>query len=743
MTPTASNTSFRLRQAVLLAIVAASSSLSAAEPATDDTIVELSPFVVSTTRDKGYQASNAVSATRMNVPIKDVPMSLTAFTEEFIADIHPELINEVVSYAPGVSKTNASFGGTRDMVNIRGFEQNSPLRNGFTGAGLIDPAVIARVEVSRGPSSVLYGSLAPGGVINYITKRPKAERGGELAVSAGSYERLGAELDVWGSVDAGKTLRYRFVTVGETKKDIYPNYRQERTLVFPVLQWMPNAQWSVTMDYEKSNTVEHATPLLKPQIRPRNFTPAVNAGWSFYPNLPKNFSYSSASDLRDQDNTVVSAEILGKIGEWNLRGYYNFNERGVWFGSTGTSDVQNNQPTDASFNYLGRRGRLEKNAARGVAYQLEASRGFVFGTNSLKLLVGVLDSSGSGSASQANRPGSLNPPKWDLRDRSTWDNNVYVRPQDLVLASSSGSASETQAAYITGIATLFNKRMTVLGGFRANKLDSESTNRLTGVKTVNPSVSKNSPQVGTLVKLNDNFGLFASYSTSFSGQPGTKLTRNVPSGPIEPVEGKGYDVGLKFDFNDGRLSGNVGAFQATNDNFATNIFELDPVTSATYQTTVTGRTMESKGFESEVTYVPTDNIQFYASYAYIDAYIEKSIVTNFPVGTPLSFSPKNSFHFLGKYTVTTGAMTGLSFGAGVQAISEQYYSEEMGSSIVPFRLKGYVLADVFASYRWKQRGQLQSSINIQVKNVADANYDPSFFNRYQPRRVLITYRISL
>jgi iron complex outermembrane receptor protein len=711
------------------------------KPANDE-VVQLSPFVVSTSNDRGYQASNAVSATRLNVPIKDVPIALTAFTEEFINDVNADLINEIVTYAPGVSKTNASFGGTRDMVNIRGFEQTSPLRNGFTGAGLIDPAVIARVEVSRGPSSVLYGSLAPGGVINYITKRPKAERGGDISVSVGSYERLGAELDVWGSLNESKTLRYRLVTVGETSKDIYPNYKQERTLVFPVLQWVPNADWSITVDYERSNTVEHATPLLRPQVRPRNFTPSVNAGWYFYPGLPRNFSYSSATDLRDQENTVVSAEVLGKIAGWNVRGFFNYNHRDVWFGSTGTSDVQNNLPADASFNYLGRRGRLERNDARGKSYQVETSKEFVFGRNELKLLVGALYSTGTGSASQANRPGGLNPPKWDLRDPSTWDNNVYVRAQDLVLSSWSGSGSDTRAAYVTAVASFFDRRLTVLGGYRTNELESDSTNKLTGVKTVNPSVSKDSPQVGALVKLNNNLGLFASYSTSFSGQPGTKLIRNVPSGPIEPVEGKGYDLGIKFDFMDGRISGNLGVFQATNDNFATNIFELDPVTSATFQTTVTGRTMESKGTEFEVTYVPSENVQLYFSYAYLDAYIEKSILANYPVGTPLSFAPEHSAHFLGKYSFSEGSLKGFSVGAGVQAISDQFYSEEIGSSVVPFRLDGYALADVFGSYSWNRGAKHRSTVSLQVKNVFDTYYDPSFFNRYQPRRVLLTYKTT-
>ena len=731
----------RARFALPLLVCALPSFSPGQTPAGKSETVQLSEFVVSTSADRGYRASNAVSATRLNIAIKDIPISLTAFTEEFIRDVSPDMMNEIVTYAPGVTKTNASFGGTRDQMNIRGFE-TQPLRNGFAGAGLVDPATISRVEVSRGPSSVLYGSLAPGGVINYLVKRPKAERGGDLSLSVGSYDRLGAQLDIWGSIDPSEKIRYRFVAVGDTRKDIYPNYRSEHTLVFPVIQWLPFPDWSITADFERSKTAENSTPLLKPQIRPSNFSPAQRVGWSFYP-LPKDFSYSNKNDLREQDNTVSSIEVLGKVIGWDVRGYYNFNQRHVYFLSTGTSDVTNNLPADASFNYLGRRGRLEGNNATGEALQLETSRKFTFGSNFVQVLVGGQDLRGFNNGFQYNRAGGLNPPKWDLRDSSTWDRDAYIRLSDLVLSSYNYNNSKTRSYYATAIGNFFQNRLTLLGGYRLNELENFTRNRITNVTTVNPSVKKNSPQFGGMLKITKTIGLYASYSTSFSGQPGTKFVRGVPSGPIEPVEGEGYDAGLKFDFIDGRLSFNAGVFKATNDNFATNIFEIVPGTSTTLQSTITGRTMESTGAEFEGTYVANQNLQIYASYGYMDASIKKSVVANFPVGTPLSFAPKHSFSFLGKYTFTQGMLKNAHVGSGVQAISEQFYSEELGSSVVPFKLDGYALVDFFCGYSWKHRGHLQSSLQLQVKNLFDSDYDPSFFNRYQPRRFLLTYRISL
>src|SRR5882724_5067855 len=94
----------------------------------------LSSYQVTANKDEGYRASNSVSATRIDTPIKDLPLSIEAFTEEFVKDIKPRDLLDIVSYAPGVSSASGDFaGGNNGNYNIRGFATGNPLRNGFKG----------------------------------------------------------------------------------------------------------------------------------------------------------------------------------------------------------------------------------------------------------------------------------------------------------------------------------------------------------------------------------------------------------------------------------------------------------------------------------------------------------------------------------------------------------------------------------------------------------------------------------
>src|SRR6266536_2174765 len=141
---------------------------------TSEEVVKLSEFQVTTSADKGYRAGNSVSATRIDTPIKDLPFAISAFTTQFITDIGARDLFDVVQYAPGVTSSGREFNAGNAVYTIRGFDQ-SPQHNGFVGEAYIDTTSVERVEVVKGPSSVLYGQVAPGGTVNYITKRPAAK----------------------------------------------------------------------------------------------------------------------------------------------------------------------------------------------------------------------------------------------------------------------------------------------------------------------------------------------------------------------------------------------------------------------------------------------------------------------------------------------------------------------------------------------------------------------------------------
>src|SRR5258708_9090564 len=143
------------RSALAMLAALCVSKVTAQTPTADETL-QLSVFQVSTAKDKGYRAGNSVSATRIDTPIKDLPFAVNAFTQQFITDTGARDLFDVVQYAPGVTSGGREFNAGNAVYTIRGFDQK-PQHNGFAGDAYVDTVAIERVEVVKGPASVLYG----------------------------------------------------------------------------------------------------------------------------------------------------------------------------------------------------------------------------------------------------------------------------------------------------------------------------------------------------------------------------------------------------------------------------------------------------------------------------------------------------------------------------------------------------------------------------------------------------------
>src|SRR3954471_16331605 len=186
---------FAVASALGALTVRAQSNNPSAQATSSDEVVKLSEFQVTTSADKGYRAGNSVSATRIDTPIKDLPFAISAFTQQFITDVGARDLWDVVQYAPSVTSAGREFNGGNSVYTIRGFDQ-APQHNGFVGEAYVDTVSVKRVEVVKGPSSVLYGQVAPGGTVNYITKRPGAKAATSVTAEIGTREFARASIDV-------------------------------------------------------------------------------------------------------------------------------------------------------------------------------------------------------------------------------------------------------------------------------------------------------------------------------------------------------------------------------------------------------------------------------------------------------------------------------------------------------------------------------------------------------------------
>jgi iron complex outermembrane receptor protein len=242
-----------------------------AAPARDDQPVMLSEFRVDTSKDRGYVATNATTGTRLNMPIKDIPLPVEVITREFIDDIGAVDIKESLRYSAGIvqetvtTANNFTFSPSgsgnansisRDSVqiNIRGFNTRSFLRNGFRQDTVTDVVNIDRQEVARGPQALLYGVAALGGIVNITPKYPRNTPYTSARVGFGSDDFYRFEAYRTGPVikspGGERSLNYGigFVYQNLSNPDDFDDRR--RILVTPAFDFRPFKHTNIFVDLE-------------------------------------------------------------------------------------------------------------------------------------------------------------------------------------------------------------------------------------------------------------------------------------------------------------------------------------------------------------------------------------------------------------------------------------------------------------------------------------------------------------
>ncbi len=258
---------------------AAQQPASPSNPAPDatkkDDVVVLSPFSIATDKDNGYSATNAISGSRVNTPIKDLPIPIQVITSEFIDDIGATDLRHSLSYVAGITlqsqndleNSGATYGqvygpggvnnpeGVTSNINqvqmkIRGFITNNTLRDGFLRGNGTDSLNIERIEVVSGPNALLYGTGNFGGVVDYLTKQPMDHQEGTVTASYGSYEFERATLDITGPLSAAHHVDYRLGGAWESSKTNIDYQKNSHYFFAPSLSWKPTPTTAIEAEGE-------------------------------------------------------------------------------------------------------------------------------------------------------------------------------------------------------------------------------------------------------------------------------------------------------------------------------------------------------------------------------------------------------------------------------------------------------------------------------------------------------------
>lgn len=333
----------------------------------------LPEFTVNTSADKGYLAGNSVSATRIDTPIAELPFSISAFTAQFIADIGARELFDVVRYAAGVNSGSSEYLAGNANFSIRGFKQY-PQHDGFyesnRGNIYVDTASIERVEVVKGPASLLYGAISPGGTVNYITKHAQPKPFTTLNAQIGSFGFHRATVDVNRPLLDDKVL-FRFNGAWEQGYELVDGQDSATTIVNPTLTWkiLPRVSARVNYQWFKRDETPPAFPRPQMQIgNPTSIVAALNSpgypgassllqgrvnlepGYGsngsdpgllfYYPFFPREATTLADTDARYIDLRTLSLELHATLSDsWKSRFNFNYNRAFVQEILTGGTSI--------------------------------------------------------------------------------------------------------------------------------------------------------------------------------------------------------------------------------------------------------------------------------------------------------------------------------------------------------------------------------------------------------------------
>ena len=201
-------------------------------------------------------ARQSATATKTDTPIQKVPQSISVVTAEEMALHQPKSVKEALSYTPGVAVGTRGASNTYDYLIIRGFAADGQSQNNYLNGlkmqgnfyndAVIDPYMLERAEVMRGPVSVLYGKSNPGGLLNMVSKRPTTEPLKEVQFKMGTDSLFQTGFDFSDALDDDGVYSYRLTGLARSANAQQQGAEEQRYAIAPSFTWRPNDKTNFT-----------------------------------------------------------------------------------------------------------------------------------------------------------------------------------------------------------------------------------------------------------------------------------------------------------------------------------------------------------------------------------------------------------------------------------------------------------------------------------------------------------------
>lgn len=657
-----------------------------ATPTADEDAIQ----IVAEGQDDDYFVPDASTATRTDTPILDIPASIQVVPRQVLEDQQVIRLDEALDNVSGVSRAT-TFSGTTLDFNIRGFDAPT-LRDGFREFGSftgVSPTVtnLERVEVLKGPASILYGEIQPGGIINLVTEQPLSEPFYQLELDVGNRGVVQPQIDLSGPLNAEESILYR-LNASYFHDDGFTNYDQEieRAFVAPVLAFQIGERTDLRVSAEYTN---EQAPLDSGLV-------AFGDG---VVDVPFERIIGEPDDFADSELLRLGYSLEHRFSDsWRIRNAFEYSNRDLL--DVGYIPFEFNETTGIVTRFPGRQDIDTEN----FSLQTNVVGEFATGPIDHTLLVGV----------DLNRTDDTEITGFDIAAPATlniFDPDYGRAPNigdNLPLFADITIQTDRLGVYLQDQIELLDN-LILLAGIRYDTVEQTTTNRPTDADPAGSETTQNddawTPRVGIVYQPIEFLALFASYSQSFTPNSDTTTTGD----PLEPEEGEGFEAGVKAELLDGNLFATLAYFDITRQNVATQ----DPIDQ--FASVATGE-QRSRGVELDVTGEILPGWNVIASYAYIDGEVTEDSVI--PEGNRLFNTPEHSASFWTTYEIQRGNLEGLGFGLGFNFVGERE-----GDLANSFEVDSYFLTNAALFYR---RDNWRLALN--VKNLFDIDYIASTNN---------------
>ncbi|PDV87482.1 TonB-dependent siderophore receptor [Rhizobium sp. H4] len=672
--------------AIVLTGIAASPA-SAQSATTGDTATTLEPIVIqgaasdSKTDRTSVTAKNSAGATKISTPLVETPRSVSVTTEKEIEQRGAQTVIEAVRYTAGVTTGTSGFDPRFDQIYIRGYnattvgDYRDGLRQPYINYGMFrtDPYQLQRVEVIKGPVSVLYGSGSPGGLVNKISKLPTEEPIREVGITYGTEDRVQGMFDFGGPISEGNDdFLYRIVGVarrGDTNFDI----ADDRYLLAPSFTWKPDEGTSFTVyglaQSDETDSNVGAITTVDGRILDLR---ASDPDYDYQKVKQQQVGYQFEHEF---DNGLTFRQ--------NLR-YSHLDLEARYLGVTSWTGTVAHRGTNAI--------RDEMNVFQ-VDNQLEAK--FDTGPLAHTMLFGLdytnLQSSFGYGAGAAD-------PAFDFDIANPTYGVSGATPDYNILAS---DADKRQLGiYVMDQIEVGNWRFN-LGG-RQTWVNQTRDSTLPTVSSEDVDKNAFSVQAGALYLFDNGIAPFASYATSFDPVTNRSATNTI----LPPTKGEQFELGVKYQPPGSDILLSAVAYHIVEQNKPR---LADPLTFAyDSQGEVTG-----KGIELEARAAIADGLDIIAAYTYNDS----EITGGNNVGNTPAITPTHVASLWANYTFQeSNPFNGLSMGAGVRYIGETWTDVANTSKNFATFYVDAALAYDFGAVDKKYEG-LTAAFNI--RNIGD------------------------